>query len=118
MNSPIPSRSISGYEKKSLANKFSTKNNTGGFSDWLKRMFVNSKNQLQVDQENSPNIDEYAHAGRSIRFTIYVANGGKIIECRRLDQRTGDHTHSLTVIGADEPLGDTIEKILTIEGLR
>ena len=53
-----------------------------------------------------------------IRFEVYRANGGTVVETRRNDRRTGDSVYELHVISADQDLGAEIGKIITLEALK
>lgn len=53
-----------------------------------------------------------------IRFEVYRANGGTVVETRRNDRRTGDSVYELHVISGDQDLGAEIGKIITLEALK
>jgi len=53
-----------------------------------------------------------------IRFEVYRANGGTVIETRRPDRRTGDSVYELHVIGDNQDLGQAIGQIITLEALK
>jgi len=53
-----------------------------------------------------------------IRFEVYRANGGTVIETRRIDRRTGDNLFELHVISGDQDIGAEIGKIITMESLK
>ena len=53
-----------------------------------------------------------------IRFEVYRANGGTVIETRRPDRRTGDSIYELHVISGDQDIGAEIGKIITMEALK
>ena len=53
-----------------------------------------------------------------IRFEVYRANGGTVIETRRQDRRSGDSLFELHVISGDQDIGEEIGKIITMEALR
>jgi hypothetical protein len=86
----------------------------------LKKLFRNSQkaNGTISEPQSEFIIDEYSHQKRAIRFVIYMASGGRVIECSRISQSSGDRIYSMHVVANDEPLGEAIEKIITIEGLR
>jgi hypothetical protein len=50
-----------------------------------------------------------------LRFTVYNASGGKIVEINHYDQRTDRHHTSLHVITGDENFGEELGKIAFIE---
>jgi len=53
-----------------------------------------------------------------IRFEVYRANGGTVIETRRQDRRSGDSIYELHVISGDQDIGAEIGKIITMEALK
>jgi hypothetical protein len=61
------------------------------------------------------NIDQ---PERALHFTVYVANGGRVVETRRYDKKTDRNTNGLYVITNDADFGHEIDKIITMESLR
>jgi hypothetical protein len=55
---------------------------------------------------------------RALHFTVYVANGGRVVETRRYDKKTDRSTNGLYVINNDADFGHEIDKIITMEALR
>jgi hypothetical protein len=55
---------------------------------------------------------------RALQFTVYVANGGRVVETRRYDKKTDRNTNGLYVINNDADFGKEIDKIITMESLR
>ncbi len=55
---------------------------------------------------------------RAIQFTVYTANGGRVIETRRYDRKTDRHANNLYVITGEQDFGREIDKIITMEALR
>jgi len=55
---------------------------------------------------------------RAIHFTVHVANGGRVVETRRMDRKTERSTNGLYVITNDQDFGKEIDKIITMEALR
>lgn len=55
---------------------------------------------------------------RAIQFTVYNANGGRVIETRRYDRKTDRNTNGLYVITSDQDFGREIDKIITMEALK
>lgn len=62
-----------------------------------------------------PNIDQ---PERALQFTVYNANGGRVIETRRYDRHKDRHTSGLYVITNDMDFGKEIDKIITMEALK
>jgi hypothetical protein len=53
-----------------------------------------------------------------IRFEVYRANGGTVVETRRQDRRSGDSIYELHVISSEQDIGAEIGKIITMEALK
>ena len=53
-----------------------------------------------------------------INFTLYGANGGKIIEAVRYDSKNDRERVSRYVVREDDELGDVLAKVVTMECLK
>ena len=53
-----------------------------------------------------------------LRFKVYSAIGGKIVEFSRYDRRADRSEHTLYIINNDEDFGQRIAKIATLENLK
>ena len=104
--------------------------------NFIKRWFINQiktaaqearddqiyGNDVQIKQrtaglriDSSPNIDQ---PERAIQFTVYNANGGRVIETRRYDRRKDQSSSGLYVIRSEDDFGREIDKIITMETLK
>ena len=72
----------------------------------------------QEDIQISDCAEEVRISANGIRFEVYRANGGTVIETRRADRRTGDSVYELHVIAGDQDIGAEIGKIITLESLK
>jgi CRISPR/Cas system CSM-associated protein Csm4 (group 5 of RAMP superfamily) len=63
----------------------------------------------------TPSIDQ---PDRAIQFTVYVANGGRVVETRRYDRQKDRSLNGLYVITNDQDFGKEIDKIIVMEGLK
>jgi hypothetical protein len=71
------------------------------------------------DREDIPMPEETSRiSATGIRFEVYRANGGTVIETRRNDRRTGDSVYELHVISGEQDVGAEIGKIITLESLK
>lgn len=70
---------------------------------------------MQLISKGPPSIDQ---PERSIRFTVYNANGGRVVETQRYDRQKDRHQNGLYVITNDQDFGKEIDKIITMEALR
>lgn len=77
---------------------------------------MNDHNQDRAEIAISEDTCRISATG--IRFEVYRANGGTVIETRRNDRRTGDSLFELHVISGDQDIGEEIGKIITMESLK
>ena len=54
----------------------------------------------------------------AVRFKMFKASGGTIIETQIYDERKDRHVNGLYVITNDKNIGEEINKILTMESLK
>ena len=66
----------------------------------------------------SDRAEEVRISANGIRFEVYRANGGTVIETRRNDRRTGDSIYELHVVAGDQDIGQEIGRIITMEALK
>ncbi len=89
---------------------------------WFKRMVVK---WVRDDWEESQPRDEvYAvssrsiDASKSIRFTIYPASGGYVIEHYKNDRMKESDGPTLTIVNNGDSIGQAIEHAIAIESLK
>ena len=75
-------------------------------------------NRHDEDIQLAERPDEVRISATGIRFEVYRANGGTVIETRRNDRRTGDSLFELHVISGDQDIGQEIGRIITMEALK
>lgn len=78
---------------------------------------------LSDDNELMPiETDSYVEADRlsseGMRFNLYKASGGFVIETRAYDRRKDENINSMYVITDEKNLGEELGKIITMESLR
>lgn len=54
----------------------------------------------------------------SFTFTVYNANGGKIVEVKNYDEKHDRWNRSLHIVTSDEDFGESIGKIVFLEMLK
>lgn len=92
----------------------------GFFKRWILRQlqsaheYQNQPAQLTTEK-GPPSIDQ---PDRAIQFTVYNANGGRVVETRRYDRVKDRHTNGLYIITGEQDFGKEVNKIITIEALR
>jgi len=75
-------------------------------------------NHHEEEMKIAQDREEIRISATGIRFEVYRANGGTVIETRRNDRRTGDSLFELHVISGDKDIGEEIGKIITMEALK
>lgn len=93
----------------------------GFFQRWLLKQ-VQQGHELERDSDVPVAISAEPRSidqpERSVQFTVYTANGGRVIETRRYDRQKDRHNNNLYVITSDQDFGREIDKIITMEALR
>jgi hypothetical protein len=91
-------------------------------AEFEKRQSQERESAISVDRlsnslisKGAPSIDQ---PERAIQFTVYSANGGRVVETRRYDKKTDRNTNGLYVINNDSDFGKEIDKIITMEALK
>ena len=116
-------RPIGRDNRKTLTKKNNSANI--GVMNWIKRKLRNWVNDNRIDEpepigigslDRHQGLDENYH--NPLRFTIYNAHGGKVVEVRTYDEKRDHWITSLHVIESDEDFGDSIGKIVFTESLK
>jgi hypothetical protein len=126
-DSPVEQRIESALQKKKvkrpgfLARWFLKKLMEG--AEWEKRQNQENESAISVNRLSRSMAISVGPASidqpeRSLQFTVYVANGGRVVETRRYDKKTDRNTNGLYVITNDMDFGKEIDKIITMEALR
>lgn len=91
---------------------------------WFRRKFMEWSRQAWEDSQ-AERVDTdviRAHDGingkTSIRFTVYPASGGFVIESYKQDRYKDSEGPTLTIVNHGDDLGKTVEHILTMEALK
>lgn len=97
--------------------------------NWLRNKLHNfifsNDRELVASKGHNTLVSNRGHHSQSLgsdaeplRFTVYNASGGKIVEISHYDSRTDRHTTSLHIIGSDEDFGAELGKIAFLEALK
>lgn len=95
----------------------------GFFQRWLIKQ-VKKGHELELERDASvglqPSVEPRSidQPERSVQFTVYTANGGRVVETRRYDRQKDRHNNNLYIITSDQDFGREIDKIITMEALR
>jgi hypothetical protein len=111
---------ISGYDANLV--KSTRKYQTKG-PNMFKRMIKGLVTWSMTDHSDREELaispdHENRISATGIKFEVYRANGGTVIETRRQDRRSGDSIYELHVISGEQDVGEELGKIITMEALK
>ncbi len=108
---PISPVTITKVKKRKKMGWFKRK-----FAQWSREAWENSRNEEVCDTTLR------AHDGisgkSSVRFTVYPASGGFVIESYKQDRYKENDGPTLTIVNHGEELGKAVEHIIAMEALR
>jgi hypothetical protein len=79
------------------------------------RELVASKHHNTLVTSRGHHSQSLSSESEPLRFTIYNASGGKIVEINHYDHKTDRHHTSLHIITSDEDFGEELGKIAFLE---
>ena len=85
---------------------------------WIRRKIANWLREDELSTTISDLTRNNINSKSSIRFTIYPASGGFVIEHIKQDRYKDSEGPELTIVNNGEDLGKTVEHIIAIESLR
>ena len=79
-----------------------------------------SGNGITIGTNSGPIVkgNSIDSSDRAIRFNVYTASGGRVVETRRVDRQRDREITGLYVITSDQDFGHEIDKIITMEALK
>jgi len=87
------------------------------FKQRIRKWLLADNNELvPMEQDSYIETDRFSSDG--MRFTLYKALGGFVIETRSYDRRKDENVNSMYVITEEKDLGEELGKIITMESLR
>jgi hypothetical protein len=87
------------------------------FAQWCREAWENSRDEdrtYAVESVSTRSID----ASKSIRFTLYPASGGYVIEHYKNDRMRDSDGPTLTIVNNGDSIGQAIEHVIAIESLK
>ena len=81
--------------------------------DSVKASRLRGANAITIDEDH-----EHMSSDPTMRFKVYNARGGKIVEFSRYDRQKDCSEHDLYIIGKDEDFGERIAKIAMLESMK
>ena len=87
------------------------------FAQWCREAWENSRKE-EVYATETVRAHDGVNGKSSVRFTIYAASGGHIIEYYKQDRYKDGDGPELVIVNQGDELGKAVEHILTMEALR
>lgn len=87
------------------------------FAKWVREAWENSSSD-EVYPKDTIRAHDSVTGKTSIRFTIYAAKGGHIIEYYKQDRYKDNDGPELVIVNGDQTIGQAVEHILTMEALK
>ena len=84
-----------------------------GLVTWSLREEESVNAGIMISDHEEPRI-----SATGIKFEVYRANGGTIVETRRYNRKTDDNVYELHVITDTQDVGQEIGRIITMEALK
>ena len=81
--------------------------------DSIKAARLRSSNTISIDEDH-----EHISSDPTMRFKVYNARGGKIVEFTRFDRQKDRNFHDLYIISNDDDFGARIAKIAMMESMK
>lgn len=86
------------------------------------RNWLNSDEHEIVSSKQHRNTlvarDSHELDGEPLRFNIFRANGGTVVQTHIYDRQKDRSFQQLHIVGHDQDLGESLSKIITMESLR
>jgi hypothetical protein len=90
--------------------------------NWIKRrlrIWINSDDEESLSIHTPVSIRTSNELeGEPIRFNIFRANGGTVVQTYIYDRQRDRSNSQLHIIGHDQDIGESLGKIVTMESLR
>jgi len=87
------------------------------FAQWCREAWENSRKE-EVYASETVRTHDGVTGKSSVRFTIYAAQGGNIIEYYKQDRYKEHDGPELVIVNQGDELGKVVEHILTMEALK
>jgi hypothetical protein len=87
------------------------------FAQWTREAWEGAQ-EAEVYATDSVRLQEGLNGKSSVRFTIYPASGGFIIEHYKQERYKDSDGPLLTIVNSGDDLGKAVEHIIAIEALR
>ena len=88
------------------------------FAKWVREAWENARDEDRTYTADSLRPHEGVNGKSSVRFTIYAAQGGHIIEYYKNDRYKEHDGPELVIVNSDQTIGQAVEHILNMEALK
>jgi len=88
------------------------------FAQWSRDAWENSRDEDKTYVVDSVRPYNGIDASKSIRFTIYPASGGYVIEHYKNERMRENDGPTLTIVNNGDSIGQAIEHAIAIESLK
>jgi hypothetical protein len=88
------------------------------FAQWSREAWESAREEEVVYATDVVRAHEGVTGKSSIRFTIYAASGGHVIEYYKQDRHRDGDGPELVIVKQGDELGKAVEHILTMEALK
>jgi hypothetical protein len=82
------------------------------------RNWLNNDNDYNEVVRSDDETNIHLTRETSLRFEVHQAQGGRVVQTRRYDERKDRNIENLYIITPDQDFGREIDKIITMEALR
>jgi hypothetical protein len=114
-------KSIQRLERSLRSNKIKKARNVKEKLTWRQRLrnwFNKDLEEMGITEITLSDTESSGLGGEGMRFQLYRASGGYVVETRHYDQKADRNYHKLYIIKEEEDIGNAIGKIITMESLR
>jgi len=114
-NGPARSHILTNYIPVEPARKRKVKK-----MNWFKRKFAQWSREAWENSDTAEAVKSHdsINSRTSVRFTIYPASGGYVIEHYKHDRYKDGDGPALTIVNNGDSIGTAVEHILAIEALK
>lgn len=88
------------------------------FAQWCREAWENSRDEDRTYATDTIRSHDGISGKSSVRFTVYPASGGFVIEHYKQNHYKENDGPTLTIVNHGDELGKAVEHILAIEALR
>lgn len=88
------------------------------FAKWSREAWENSRDEDKTYAVDTIRAHDGINGKSSVRFTVYPASGGFVIESYKQDRYKENDGPVLTIVNHGEDLGKAVEHIIALEALK